>query len=119
VSALVARSAKRRTAGTQTARCRPLGRRRKLTKYQAQAIYDGRTKGLVPGNYVVLDKIGRAGMGQVSKVEHRRIKRGAALKTLRPSVKIRVSALRPRHVKIRVSAVPVRQFFTATVPARP
>src|SRR5262245_40956796 len=39
----------------------------RLTKYQAAAIRQGKTKGLVIGNYVVLDKIGSGGMGLVLK----------------------------------------------------
>jgi len=43
----------------------------KLTKYQAQAVYQGKTKGLVFGQYVVLDKLGEGGMGVVLKAQHR------------------------------------------------
>ena len=39
---------------------RDLVRAGKLTKYQAQAVYQGKTKGLVFGEYVVLDKLARA-----------------------------------------------------------
>lgn len=35
----------------------------KLTRYQAGAVYQGKTKGLVFGEYVVLDKLGQGGMG--------------------------------------------------------
>jgi hypothetical protein len=35
--------------------------RGKLTKFQTQAVYQGKTRGLVVGNYVVLDKIGQGG----------------------------------------------------------
>ena len=42
-------------------------RQGKLTKFQAQAVYQGKTRGLVVGNYVVLDKLGQGGMGQVYK----------------------------------------------------
>ena len=59
-----------------------LFQRKKLTKFQTQAIYQGKTKGLVLGNYVVLDKIGQGGMGQVYKAQHKRMKRVVALKVL-------------------------------------
>ena len=59
-----------------------LFQRKKLTKFQTQAIYQGKTKGLVIGNYVVLDKIGEGGMGHVYKARHRRMKRVVALKVL-------------------------------------
>jgi len=62
-----------------------LYRRGKLTKYQAEALYRGKTKGLVMGNYVVLDKIGQGGMGQVYRARHRRMEREVAIKVL-PSV---------------------------------
>lgn len=54
----------------------------KLTKYQASNVYQGRGKGLVFGDYVVLDKLGAGGMGQVFKAQHRRMKRVVALKVL-------------------------------------
>ncbi len=54
----------------------------KLTKYQAQAVYQGKIKGLVFDEYVVLDKIGEGGMGVVVKAQHRRMKRVVAIKML-------------------------------------
>jgi serine/threonine protein kinase len=54
----------------------------KLTKFQAQAIHQGKTRGLVVGNYVVLDRLGKGGMGQVYKATHKRMKRTVALKIL-------------------------------------
>ena len=54
----------------------------KLTKYQAQAVYEGKTKGLVFGEYVVLDKLGEGGMGVVYKAQHRRMKRLVAVKMI-------------------------------------
>ena len=50
-----------------------LHRQQKLTKFQTQAIYQGKTKSLVLANYVLLDKIGQGGMGQVYKAEHKRM----------------------------------------------
>jgi len=54
----------------------------KLTKYQAQVVYQGKIKGLVFGEYKVLDKIGQGGMGLVLKAQHRRMKRVVAVKVL-------------------------------------
>jgi len=63
-----------------------LVRRGKLTRYQAAAIRQGKTKGLAIGNYIVLDKIGSGGMGLVLKARHRQLQRIVALKLLPPSV---------------------------------
>lgn len=63
---------------------REMFRRKRLTKFQAQAVYDGKTRGLVLGNYVILDKLGEGGMGQVFKAQHRRMERTVALKVLSP-----------------------------------
>ena len=63
---------------------RELVRAGKLTKYQAGLVYQGKTKGLVLGEYVVLDEIGRGGMGQVLKARHRTMDRVVALKQLPP-----------------------------------
>jgi len=57
-----------------------------LTKYQTEAIYHGKTKGLILGDYVVVDTIGAGGMGQVYKARHRRMKRDVALKVLPAAV---------------------------------
>ena len=54
----------------------------RLTKYQATAVYQGKIKGLVLGEYVVLDRIGAGGMGQVLKARHRMMERIVALKML-------------------------------------
>ena len=54
----------------------------RLTEFQAGEIVAGRTTALVLGNYVVLDRIGAGGMGQVFKAWHRRMERVVALKTL-------------------------------------
>lgn len=56
----------------------------KLTEYQAHLLRQGETDGLVLGDYVVLDKIGVGGMGEVFKAVHRRMDRTVALKVLSP-----------------------------------
>ena len=63
---------------------RQLVRQQSLTPYQAAEVCQGKQDGLVYGDYVVLDKLGAGGMGQVFKVYHRRMKRVVALKILRP-----------------------------------
>jgi eukaryotic-like serine/threonine-protein kinase len=61
---------------------RELVRAKRLTKYQAQVICQGRGKGLVFDEYVVLDKLGQGGMGLVFKAQHRRMERIVAMKML-------------------------------------
>ena len=59
-----------------------LVRRGKLTRYQAGRIASGRPEGLVLGKYVIQDKIGEGGMGEVFVAEHRRMKRPVVVKIL-------------------------------------
>lgn len=59
-----------------------LVRRGQLTKYQAGRIAAGRATGLVLGKYVIQDKIGEGGMGEVFVAEHRRMKRPVVVKIL-------------------------------------
>ena len=65
---------------------RELVRNKKLTKFQAELLWQGKGKNLVLGNYVLLEKIGQGGMGTVYKAEHRRMKRLVAIKMLPPAM---------------------------------
>ncbi len=65
---------------------RELVRQRKLTKFQAQQVWQGKVKSLVLGNYLLQEKIGQGGMGAVYKAEHRRMKRIVAVKMLPPKM---------------------------------
>lgn len=53
-----------------------------LTSFQAQLVAQGKIRGLVLGEYIVLDRIGAGGMGQVYKARHRRMDRLVALKVM-------------------------------------
>jgi len=61
---------------------RELHKAGRLTKYQAGLVYQGKTKGLVLGDYVIQDEIGAGGMGQVFKAWRRDMERTVALKIL-------------------------------------
>ena len=50
-----------KTPDDGAALARELVRQKKITKFQAQAIYQGKTKGLILGDYTVLDRIGEGG----------------------------------------------------------
>lgn len=81
-----------------------LVRQKKLTKFQAQAIFQGKTKGLIMGDYVVLDRIGEGGMGQVYKARHKVMKRVVALKTLPSEATKLEAAVRRFHREVEVAA---------------
>ncbi len=83
---------------------RALIKSKKLTKYQASALYQGKTKGLVLGNYVILDKIGAGGMGQVYKALHRRMKRVVALKVLPAEATKDADAVQRFHREVEAAA---------------
>jgi len=61
---------------------RELVRQDHLTKLQAAAVLKGKTKNLVFGEYVVLEKVGSGGMGQVFKARHRPTGKLVAVKVL-------------------------------------
>ncbi len=53
-----------------------------LSAYQADRIQDGRTFGLLLGNYRVLDRLGAGGMGVVFQAEHLYLRKQVAIKVL-------------------------------------
>lgn len=57
-----------------------------LTPFQARRVWAGRGRSLRLGNYVVLDELGRGGMGVVLKAVHRHMGRRVAIKVLSSSV---------------------------------
>jgi serine/threonine protein kinase len=62
-----------------------LVRQQKLTRFQATAIFRRQARGLRFGDYIVLDKLGSGGIGQVFRSENRRTGQTVALKLLRAS----------------------------------
>jgi len=54
-----------------------------LTAYQAELLLEGRGAELVLGEYLLLERLGEGGMGQVFKARHRLMNRTVALKVIR------------------------------------
>jgi hypothetical protein len=57
-----------------------------LTRFQAQQVWAGKTRGLVLGQYHVLDKLGAGGFGQVYKARHTLMEREVAVKVISPEL---------------------------------
>ncbi len=77
---------------------------KKLTKHQAEAVYRDRLKDLVVGNYVVLDRIGAGGMGDVFKARHRKMDRLVALKVLPDRAMETADAVQRFYREVRAAA---------------
>ena len=76
----------------------------KLTLYQAGMVYQGKTKILIMGEYVLLDRLGQGGMGMVFKARHRRMERDVALKILPPSATKTPEMVKRFHREVKVAA---------------
>jgi len=83
---------------------RELVRQGKLTSFQVNAVYQGKTRGLVFGEYVVLDKLGAGGMGRVFRARHRRMDRIVALKVLPKEVLSSAQAVERFEREVRAAA---------------
>jgi serine/threonine protein kinase/formylglycine-generating enzyme required for sulfatase activity len=83
---------------------RQLVRDGKLTRFQAAAVYQEKADGLVLGNYVILDRLGAGGMGQVYRARHRRMDRVVALKVLSKKLLGSPEALERFHRETKAAA---------------
>lgn len=104
LQALLAAAPRAERPGDTNALSRWLVREGHLTPFQAKAVYLGRTRGLVIGNYVILDLLGIGGMGQVYKAQHRRMKRIVALKLLAPEVARKPRLVQRFHQEVQAAA---------------
>jgi serine/threonine-protein kinase len=81
-----------------------LVRAKKLTKFQAEQVYQGKGKSLVLDNYLLLEKIGQGGMGQVFKARHRRMDRIVAVKILPAAMMKNVGMVARFEREVRAAA---------------
>jgi serine/threonine protein kinase len=65
-----------------------------VSQFQAEAIVGGRTGSLELGPYLLLDRLGIGGMGDVYRAWHRLLRREDAVKTVRPELASNASALK-------------------------
>lgn len=81
-----------------------LVRHKKITRYQAQAVYLGQTDELQFDEYLVLDKLGSGGMGEVFKAEHQATQQIVALKVLSAAVLNNKTAVRRFRREVKTVA---------------
>ena len=83
---------------------RDLVQRRLLTPYQVRRLWSGRGPELVLNQYVLLDRLGEGGMGEVFRARHTRLDREVALKVMRKEKLAKPDAVRRFHREIRAAA---------------
>jgi serine/threonine protein kinase len=80
-----------------------LVRRKVLTKFQAKMILTGKGAKLTLGNWILVEKVGGGGMGQVVKAIDRRSGRLAAVKILRADLMGSESVIQRFHQEVDVA----------------
>ena len=75
-----------------------------LTKYQAEQILSGKGKNLCMGQYVLLEKLGAGGMGQVYKAYHPGMDRIVAIKVILAKGKIAEESVRRFEREVKAAA---------------
>lgn len=83
---------------------RELIQRDLLTAYQINQLLQGRGGDLTLGSYVILERLGEGGMGQVFKARHRAMNRVVALKVIRKERLESADAIRRFQREIRAVA---------------
>ena len=76
----------------------------KLTQFQAVQALRGHVQDLVLGKYLLIDKLGAGGMGQVYRAQHRHMKRLVAIKVMSPALLKDQEAVRRFHREIEAAA---------------
>lgn len=72
----------------------------KLTPFQDRRVRQGHIKGLVLGNYLVLDQVGQGAGGMVFRARHRRMTRIVALKMIPPAMLQNETAAKRFHREV-------------------
>jgi serine/threonine-protein kinase len=78
-------------------------RRGWLSAYQVNQLLQGRAQDLLLGSYVLLERLGEGGMGQVFKARNWKLGNIVAVKVIRPERVANPNALRRFHREIRVA----------------
>ena len=76
----------------------------KLTMYQASMLAQGKYRGLVLDQYVLLEKLGQGGMGMVFKARDRRNQQTVAVKVLPPSYTQKPNAVQRFQREVQAAA---------------
>jgi serine/threonine protein kinase/Leucine-rich repeat (LRR) protein len=75
-----------------------------LTAYQVNQLFQGKAQELVLGQYVLLERLGEGGMGQVFKARHRNLNRIAAIKLIRKERLNNPDAIKRFQREVRAAA---------------
>jgi len=90
--------------GDAEALARQMVRDGKLTQLQATTVLESKQAFLVFGDYVLLEKVGEGGVGEVFKASHRRADRVVALKVLRSESLDSPDMVKRFHQEVKVAA---------------
>ncbi|HEX3150961.1 MAG TPA: serine/threonine-protein kinase [Gemmataceae bacterium] len=83
---------------------RDLVQRKLLTAYQVRRLWKGRGPELFLNQYVLIDRLGEGGMGEVFKARHTRLDRDVALKVMRKEKMANPEAVKRFRREIRAAA---------------
>jgi serine/threonine protein kinase len=75
-----------------------------LTRFQINTVANGRGKDLFVGPYLLLDRVGEGGMGQVYKAQHRHMSRVVALKVIRKEKLANPDAVKRFYQEVQAAA---------------